>query len=88
MEHGEHEAEIGRHGCLLGEQLADRALDAVVAVVDLVVEGDHLVAELDVLRREGVDRAAHRPNGDLALLLEVRLERLEALLVLDACHGR
>ena len=58
----------------------------VVAVVDLVVERDHLVAELDVLRLERVDRAGHRAEDDLALLLEIRLERLEALLVLDARH--
>ena len=86
MEHREHEAEVGRHGCLLREQLADRLLDPVVAVVDLVVERDHLVAELDVLRLEGVDRAAHRAEDDRALLLEVRLERVEALLVLDPRH--
>ena len=35
----------------------------VVALVDLVVERDHLVAELDVLRAERVDRAADRPEA-------------------------
>jgi hypothetical protein len=58
----------------------------VVPVVDLVVEGDHLVAELDVLRLEGVDRAAHGTECDGSLLLEVGLERLEPVLVLDARH--
>ena len=79
MEHGEHEAEVGRDRGLLCEQLLDRPLDPVVARVDLVVERDHLVAELDVLRLERVDRAAHRAEDDLALLLEARLERVEAL---------
>ncbi len=86
VEHGEDEAEVGRDRCLLCEQLADRALDPVVALVDLVVEGDHLVAELDVLRLEGVDRAGDGAEDDLALLLEIRLERLEARLVFDPCH--
>jgi len=86
VQHGEYEAEVGRHGRLLREQLADRPLDAVVAVVDLVVERDHLVAELDVLRLECVDRAGHRAEDDAALLLEIGLERLEARLVLDPRH--
>jgi len=77
---------IPHHRRLLRQQLADRPLDAVVAVVDLVVEGDDLVAELDVLRLERVDRAGDRAEDDLALLLEVGLERLEALLVLDPSH--
>jgi hypothetical protein len=47
----EHEAQVGGDRRLLGEQLPDRLLDPVVAGVDLVVEGDDLVAQLDVLRR-------------------------------------
>ena len=55
----------------------------VVARVDLVVERDHLVAQLDVLRLERVDRAADRAEDDVALLLEARLEGVEARLELD-----
>ena len=86
MQHGEDESQVGRHGRLLREQLLDRLLDRVVAAVDLVVEGDHLVAELDVLRLERVDGGPNRAEHDRALLLEAGLERLEALLVLDARH--
>jgi hypothetical protein len=86
VQHREHETQVAGHGRLLGEQLADRPLDAVIPLVDLVVEGDHLVTELDVLRLERVDRPAHRAEDDLALLLEVGLEGVEARLVLEACH--
>ena len=72
-----------RDGCLERERLLDELLDAVVAVVDLVVERDHLVAELGVLRLERVERAAHGAEHDLALLLQARLEAVEPLLVLE-----
>ena len=74
----EHEAQVGGHRRLLRKQLRDRLLDPVVAGVDLVVEGDDLVAELDVLRAEDVDGAAERPQDERALLLEGRLEPVEA----------
>ena len=83
MEDGEHEPEVGRDRRLLREDLLDRLLDPVVARVDLVVERDHLVAELDVLRLHRVDRPAEGAEHDGALLLQARLERVEALLVLD-----
>ena len=73
-------------GACCASSSLDRPLDPVVALVDLVVERDHLVAELDVLRLERVDRAAHRAKDDLALLLEVCLERMRGSLELDACH--
>ena len=82
----EHEAEIRRHRRLLREQLPDRLLDPVIAGVDLVVERDDLVAELGVLRGENVDGAAQRPQDERALLLQGRLERVEAGLELDARH--
>ena len=87
VEHREHEAEVACHRCLLGEELADRPFDAVVPRVDLVVEGDDLVAELDVLRLEGVDGPSDRAEDDLALLLEIGLEGVEARLELGARHG-
>ncbi len=80
------EPEVGRHGRLLGENLLDLLLDRVVAPIDLVVEGDDLVAELDVLRLECVDRAPHGPEHERALLLEGCLEHVEGVLELDACH--
>ena len=86
VEHGEHEPQVGCDRRLLREQLLDRPLDRVVAAVDLVVVGDDLVAQLDVLRLERVDGAAHGAEHHGALLLEARLERFEALLVLDAGH--
>ena len=45
-----------------------------------------LVAELDVLCLERVDRTPHRAEHDGALLLQVRLERMELCLELDAGH--
>ena len=86
VEDGEHEPEVGRDRRLLGEHLLDVLLDAVVARVDLVVEADHLVAELDVAPLQGVHRAAHRAEHDLALLLQARLESVEVGLELDAGH--
>ena len=56
----------------------------MVAVVDLVVEGDHLVAELDVLRPQRVDHAANRTEDDLARLLEPCLEGVQLSLELDS----
>jgi hypothetical protein len=58
----------------------------VVARVDLVVEADHLVAELDVPPLERVHRAPHRAEDDLALLLQARLEGVEPGLELDPGH--
>ena len=50
----------------------------MVAVVDLVVERDDLVAELDVLRARARRRAPRiGAEDELALLLEARLERVE-----------
>ncbi len=73
----EDEPEVGRDGGLPREHELDLALEALVAVVDLVVERDHLVAELDVLASERVHGAADRPRHDLADLLEAGLERVE-----------
>jgi hypothetical protein len=56
----------------------------VVALVDLVVERDHLVAELDVLRSQRVHDPADRPQDDLPGLLESGLEGIELALELDS----
>ena len=71
----------------MGKHLLDHALDPVVARVDLVVERDHLVAQLGVLALDDADRAPQAREDDRALLLERRLERVEALLELDPGHG-
>ena len=75
MQQRENEPEVGRDGRLPGEDELDLVLDPQVAIVDLVVERDDLVAELDVLGSQRVDRAADRPGDDLAHLLEAGLER-------------
>ena len=84
MEHGEHEPQVGRDRALLREELCDLDLEAVMSRVDLVVEGDHRVAELDVLRLERAERPVQRTLDDRPELLEIRLEGVKALLVLDA----
>ena len=86
VEHGENETQVGRNRRLLREQLLDRPLDGVVPAVDLVVVGDDLVAQLDVLRLERVDGRAHGAKHHCAFLLKARLQGFEALLVLDAWH--
>ena len=83
VEDGQHQPEVGRDRPLLSEELGDPALDLVIADVDLVVEGDDLVAQLDVLRLEGVECASQSAEHDRSHLLDARLERVQALLVLD-----
>ncbi len=77
VEKGENEAEVGRDGRLPGEDELDLVLHPQVAIVDLVVERDDLVAELDVLGSQRVDRAADRPGDHLPHLLEAGLQRVE-----------
>ena len=84
MEQRQHEPEVGRNRCLAREHELDLVLDGHVPVVDLVVERDHLVAQLDVLRAQGVDGAANRPGGDVAELLEARLQGVEVGLQLGS----
>ena len=73
------------------DELIDRAnrrvvkhlLDREVAPVDLVVEGDHLVGELDVRFPHGVDRRSERPQDEIALLEQVGVDRVEVFLKAD-----
>ena len=88
MEDREHESQVARDGGLAREGHLDLLLEREVARVDLVVERDHLVAELDVLRAERVDDAADRPQDDLARLLEARLEGVQLGLELDSHPNR
>ena len=79
MEDREHEPQVAGDRRLQGEQRLDRALDVEEEVVDLVVEGDHLVGELDVALLERPDGPANRGEDPLALLLELRLDPVESL---------
>ena len=60
-EHGQHQAQVGGHGGLPGEERLHALLDRDVAAVDLVVEANHLVGELVVAARQRVQRRAERP---------------------------
>ena len=88
MEDREDEPEVGRHRRLARERHLHLLLEREIALVDLVVERDDLVAELDVLRAKRVDRAADRPQHDLAGLLEARLEGVQLCLKLDSHPNR
>ena len=79
VQHRQHEPKVGRDRRLPGEQRLDPLLDREVGVVDLVVEGDHLVGQLEVLLDERLRRRLHRSHDELALLLERRLEVGELL---------
>ena len=83
VEDGERKSEIAGDGGLKGERLLEELLDPVIARVDLVVEGDHLVTQVCVLGFESVESAAQRAEDDLALLLEARLQALQALPLLE-----
>ena len=80
VQDGEHEPEVDGHRRLPREERLDAFLDAEVGLVDLVVEGDHLVGELDVGLEEGVERAAERAEDVRPLLLQRGLELVELLL--------
>ena len=60
----------------------------MIAVVDLVVERDDLVAQLDVLRSQRVDDTPDRPEDDLAGLLEPGFEGVQLCLELDSHPNR
>ena len=68
---------------LAREQELDLLLDREVLRVDVVVERDHLVGELEVLRAHGFDRRAQRAEHQLTFEAERRLERLQLLLERD-----
>ena len=84
--HREHEAQVAGDRRLAREQRLDALLDREVALVDLVVEGDHLVGELRVLLHERVERAAQRAQDEVALLLQRRLDLVELLLETPYAH--
>ena len=59
-------------------------LDLDVVAVDVVVEGDHVVRELDVALAEGVQGATQHAQDELALFLEARFELVELCLEADS----
>ena len=63
MQQREHEPEIAGDRRLPREHELDLLLERVVALVDLVVERDDLVAQLDVLRAQRVDDPTDRPRA-------------------------
>ena len=83
LEQREHETQVGCDGGLAREQELDPLLDREVLRVDVVVERDHLVGELEVLRAHGFDRRAQRAEHQLTFEAERRLERLQLLLERD-----
>ena len=84
LQQREHEPEVGRDRGLAREQQLDPLFDLEVLRVDVVVEGDHLVGELDVLRAHRLDRAAQRAQHQLALEAKKRLELVELFLEGDS----
>ena len=86
MQDREHEPEVARDRRLAGEQPFDSLLEHEIARVDLVVEGDHLVGELDVLAAERAHRPAQRADDELGLFLEIRLEPVELFLERQPHH--
>ena len=88
VEDRQDEAKIARHRRLAGEHHLDLSLEREIALVHFVVERDHLVAELDVLGSQGIDRAADRPEDDLAGLLKSCFQGVELGLQLDSHPNR
>ena len=80
LEHGEHQAQVGRDGRLPGEQHLHAGLDAHAQPIDLVVEGDDVVGELGIARLQRGHRATERAQDELSLLLEVGFELCELFL--------
>ena len=87
VQHREQQAQVARHRALQCEQRLDRAFDREEQLVDLVVEGDHLVGELDVALLERPDRSADGRDDALTLLLKLCFEPVERLVDRHRGHG-
>jgi len=83
----EDKSQVDRDRRLACEQLLDALADREVAIVDLVVEGDHLVGELGILLLERVQRPAQGAQDQRGFLLEVRLEAIQLLLERESHTG-
>jgi hypothetical protein len=88
VQEGENETKVAGDGRLASEHELDLLLERVIPIVDLVVEGNDLVAELDVLRAQRVDDAAYRTEDDLAGLLESCFEGIQLGLEPDSHPNR
>jgi hypothetical protein len=84
VEHGQHEAKVDCDGRLPSQERLDSLLEVEVALVDLVVERDHLVRHLRVALLERLHRAAESALHELALLHQGRLQSVELFLQPDA----
>ena len=84
----ENETQIAGDRRLARKHELDLLLESVIAVVDLVVERDDLVAELDVLRPQRIDDTADRPEDDLAGFLESGFEGVQLRLEPDSHPNR
>ena len=71
------QAQIRCDGRLGGEQSEDALLEIEVQVVDLVVACDHLHRKRLVAVRQRVDGPPDRALGELAQMLDLRLQGLE-----------
>ncbi len=80
MQDGENEPQVDGDGRLPSEELLDALTDREVAVVDLVVERDHLVGELGVLLFERIHGTPQGAEDQGGLLLEVGLKTIQLLL--------
>ncbi len=77
VEDREDETKIACYRRLACKHHLDLPFEGEIAFVDLIVERDDLVAQLDILCSQGVDRATDRAEDDLAGLLKRGLERVE-----------
>ena len=83
----EHEAQVGRDGRLLREQLLDRSSRSGGSGESISSSNATTSSHSSVsCEWSDVDGAAKRAQDDRPLLLEGRLERVEAGLELDPCH--
>src|SRR6266508_244197 len=80
VEDREDEAQIACDRRLTRKQQLYALFYPHVALVDVVVECDHLVGELLVALLEGLDRTAQGAQHQLTLLLQRRLEEVELFL--------
>ena len=88
MQHRKDEPEVGRDGSLARQKLLDALLDREVLAVDLVIEGDDLLGQLDVLAPERAHGSAQRANDESGLALERLLELGKLLLKGDPHPNR
>ena len=88
VEDREDETKIARYRSLACKHHLDLPLEREIPLIHLVVERDHLVAQLDILGSQRIDRAADRPKNDLAGLLEAGLQGVELRLQPDPHPNR